>query len=49
MVNRIPSPGHLQAMLTPNADSLGVGVTVAQGVTYCCLFLGDPTTYNPYG
>ena len=47
--NWVNSPGHLQAMLTPNADSLGVGVTVAQGVTYCCLFLGDPTTYNPYG
>ena len=47
--NWVNSPGHLQAMLTPNADSLGVGVTVEQGVTYCCLFLGDPTTYNPYG
>ena len=47
--NWVNSPGHLQAMLTPNADSLGVGVTVEQGVTYCCLFLGDPTTHNPYG
>ena len=49
MENWVNSPGHLQAMLTPNADSLGVGVTVEQGVTYCCLFLGDPTTHNPYG
>ena len=47
--NWVNSSGHLQAMLMPNADSLGVGVTVEQGVTYCCLFLGDPTTYNPYG
>ena len=31
--NWVNSPGHLQAMLTPNADSLGVGVTVEQGVT----------------
>ena len=39
----------LQAMLAPDADSLGVGVTVEQGVTYCYLLLGDPTTNNPYG
>lgn len=43
------STGHLQAMLNPDADSLGVGVTVEQGVAYCYLLLGDPTTNNPYG
>ena len=42
------SPGHLQAMLTPDADSLGVGITVEQGVAYCYLLIGDPTTVNPY-
>lgn len=47
--NWVGSPGHLQAMLNPDADSLGVGVTVEQGVTYCYLLLGDPTTNNPYG
>ena len=47
--NWVGSPGHLQAMLAPDADSLGVGVTVEQGVTYCYLLLGDPTTNNPYG
>ena len=47
--NWVNSPGHLQSMLVPNADSLGVGVTVEQGVTYCYLFLGDHTTHNPYG
>lgn len=47
--NWVDSPGHLQAMLAPDADSLGVGVTVEQGVTYCYLLLGDPTTNNPYG
>lgn len=47
--NWVDSPGHLQAMLAPDADSLGVGVTVEQGVAYCYLLLGDPTTNNPYG
>lgn len=47
--NWVDSPGHLQAMLAPDADSLGVGVTVEQGVSYCYLLLGDPTTNNPYG
>lgn len=47
--NWVDSPGHLQAMLAPDADSLGVGVTVEQGAAYCYLLLGDPTTNNPYG
>ena len=46
--NWVGSPGHLQAMLDPDADSLGVGVTMEHGVTYCYLLLGDPTTNNPY-
>ena len=47
--NWVDSPGHLQAMLNPDVDSLGVGITVEQGVAYCYLLLGDPTTNNPYG
>ena len=47
--NWVDSPGHLQAMLNPDVDSLGVGVTVEQGVAYCYLLLGDPTTNSPYG
>lgn len=43
------SPGHLRTMITADADSIGVGVTVEQGVTYCYLFVGRPTTINPYG
>lgn len=43
------SPGHLQTMLDARADSLGVGVAVRSGVTYCCLFVGKPGTINPYG
>ena len=42
------SPGHLQTMLTADADSIGVGVTVQDGVTYCYLFVGRPNTVNPY-
>ena len=49
MENWVNSPGHFQAIIDPDAASMGVGVTVEQGVTYCYLFLGDPTTHNPYG
>ena len=31
------------------ADGQTVTVTVEQGVAYCYLLLGDPTTNNPYG
>lgn len=43
------SPGHFRTMLAADADSIGVGVTVEQGVTYCYLFIGRPSTINPYG
>lgn len=42
------SPDHLRTMLTADADSIGVGVTVLDGVTYCYLFVGRPNTINPY-
>ena len=42
------SPGHLQAMIDPKADSLGVGVERYEGVTYCYLFVGMSGTINPY-
>lgn len=42
------SPGHLRTILTADADSIGVGVTVWDGVTYCYLFVGCPNTVNPY-
>lgn len=42
------SPGHLQAMIDPKADSLGVGVERYKGVTYCYLFVGMSGTINPY-
>ena len=46
--NWIASPGHFRTMIAANADSIGVGVTVDQGVTYCYLFIGKSNTYNPY-
>lgn len=42
------SPGHLQAMIDPKADGLGVGVERYEGVTYCYLFIGMSGTINPY-
>lgn len=42
------SPGHLRTMLDPDCDSIGVGVTVSGGRTYCYMFVGNPTANNPY-
>ena len=49
VTNWIQSPGHYQTMIDPSYDSIGVGVKVDQGVTYCYLFLGNPNSVNPYG
>ena len=46
--NWINSPGHFQTMITPDCDSIGVGVTECDGVTYCYMFVGRPNTHNPY-
>ena len=40
------SPGHLRTMLDPDCDSIGVGITVSGGRTYCYMFVGNPTA-NP--
>ena len=42
------SPGHLRTMLDPDCDSIGVGVTMSGGRTYCYMFVGNPTANNPY-
>ena len=49
VTNWVQSPGHYQTMIDPSYDSIGVGVKVDQGVTYCYLFLGNPNSVNPYG
>ena len=46
--NWISSPGHFETMIDPDGDSIGVGVTERDGVTYCYLFVGCPNTHNPY-
>lgn len=46
--NWLNSPGHFQTMISPDCDSIGVGITESQGVTYCCLFIGKPNSMNPY-
>lgn len=46
--NWVNSPGHLQTMLFPNADAIGVGVAEDRYKTVCYLYIGDPKSHNPY-
>lgn len=46
--NWVNSPGHFQTMTAPYYDSIGVGITVADGWTYCYMFVGDPNSHNAY-
>ena len=42
------SPGHLATMIDPNCDTIGVGITIANGRAFCYMFVGNLTAYNPY-
>lgn len=42
------SPGHFQAMINPDCDTIGVGISTDEGGTICFLFVGDPNAHNPY-
>lgn len=42
------SPGHLQTMLNPDCDAIGVGIAEDQYKTVCYLYVGDPKSHNPY-
>ena len=42
------SPGHLETMIDPNCDAVGVGVTINNGRAFCYMFVGNPTANNPY-
>ena len=42
------SPGHLATMIDPNGDAVGIGVTIDNGRAFCYMFVGNPTTCNPY-
>ena len=43
------SPGHLETMISSDGDTLGVGVTIDNGRTFCYMMVGNPYAYNPYG
>ena len=43
------SPGHLETMISADGNTLGVGVTIDNGRTFCYMMVGNPTAYNPYG
>lgn len=47
--NWVDSPGHFKAMIDPDGDTIGVGVTRTQNATYCYMFVGKPNSINPYG
>jgi len=42
------SSGHFQTMIDPTYESIGVGITIHNGNTYCYMFAGDSNAYNPY-
>lgn len=42
------SSGHFQTMVAPYYDSIGVGITIADGWAYCYMFVGDPNSHNAY-
>nr|WP_325185170.1 CAP domain-containing protein [uncultured Oscillibacter sp.] len=46
--NWINSPGHLQTMIDPRCDCIGVGVTQYDGIMYCYMFVGIPNSVNFY-
>lgn len=48
VTNWINSPGHLQTMLNPDCDAIGVGIAEDQYKTVCYLYVGDPKSHNPY-
>ena len=43
------SPGHLETMISADGDTLGVGVTIDNGRTFCYMMVGNPDAYKPYG
>ncbi len=46
--NWINSPGHIETMIDPRCDCIGVGVTQYDGITYCYMFVGIPNSVNFY-
>jgi uncharacterized protein YkwD len=48
VTNWVNSPGHFQTMIDPNVDCIGVGMAVTAKGTTCFMFVGDPSSHNPY-
>lgn len=46
--NWVNSPGHFQTMIDSRCDTLGVGITMDNTWVYCHMFVGDPSSHNPY-
>lgn len=46
--NWVNSAGHFETLMDPDADTVGVGVTVDNGRAFCYMFVGKPNTINPY-
>ena len=49
VANWMNSPGHFETMVNAACDTLGVGVTIDNGRTFCYMMVGNPNAYNPYG
>lgn len=48
VTNWVNSSGHFQALVDSLCDTVGVGVTVHNGIAYCYMFAGDPNSHHPY-
>lgn len=48
VTNWVNSSGHFQAMIDSRCDTLGVGVTIQNGIAYCYMFAGNPNSHHPY-
>lgn len=48
VTNWVNSSGHFQTMIDACCETLGVGVTIHNGIAYCYMFAGDAESHNPY-
>ena len=48
VTNWVNSSGHFQAMIDSRCDTLGVGVTIQNGIAHCYMFAGNPNAHHPY-
>ncbi len=48
VTNWINSSGHFQTMIAGRYDTIGVGVTIENGIACCFMFVGNPNSHHPY-